>query len=31
MVTKELFWEDKFHAANGKTQASNQGALLFFL
>jgi hypothetical protein len=27
----ELFWEEKFHAANGKAQASTQGALLFFL
>jgi hypothetical protein len=28
---KELFWEEKFHAANGKAQACTQGALLFFL
>jgi hypothetical protein len=27
----ELFWEEKFHAANGKAQACNQGALFFFL
>jgi len=26
----ELFWEEKFHAANGKAQACNQGALGFF-
>ncbi len=26
----KLFWEEKFHAANGKTQACTQGALLFF-
>jgi hypothetical protein len=26
----ELFWEEKFHAANGKAQACTQGALLFF-
>ncbi len=26
----ELFWEEKFHAASGKTQACTQGALLFF-
>jgi hypothetical protein len=25
----EPFWEEKFHAANGKTQASTQGALHF--
>jgi len=24
----ELFWEEKFHAANGKAQAFTQGALL---
>jgi len=24
-----LFWEEKFHAANGKAQACAQGALLF--
>jgi hypothetical protein len=30
MVT-ELFWKDKFHVANGKAQASTQGALPFFL
>jgi len=27
----EDFWEEKFHAANGKAQACTQGALLFFL
>jgi hypothetical protein len=27
----ELFWEGKFHAANGKAQACTQGAFLFFL
>jgi hypothetical protein len=27
----EVFWEEKFHAANGKAQACTQGALLFFL
>ncbi len=27
----QLFWEEKFHAANGKAQACTQGALLFFL
>ncbi len=27
----ELFWEEKFHAPNGKPQACTQGALLFFL
>jgi hypothetical protein len=26
----ELFWEEKFHAANGKAQACTQGALLFY-
>jgi hypothetical protein len=26
----QLFWEEKFHAANGKAQASTQGALFFF-
>jgi len=26
----QLFWEEKFHAANGKAQACTQGALLFF-
>jgi hypothetical protein len=26
-----LSWEEKFHAADGKAQACNQGALLFFL
>jgi len=26
----QLFWEGKFHAANGFTQACTQGALLFF-
>jgi len=26
----ELFWEEKFHAANRKAQACTQGALLFF-
>ncbi len=27
----QVFWEEKFHAANGKAQACTQGALLFFL
>jgi hypothetical protein len=27
----KLFWQEEFHAANGKTQACTQGALLFFL
>jgi len=27
----KLFWEEKFHAANGKTLACTQGALLFLL
>jgi hypothetical protein len=27
----EVFWKEKFHAANGKAQACTQGALLFFL
>jgi hypothetical protein len=27
----ELFWEDKFHAANGKVEACTQGALLYVL
>jgi hypothetical protein len=27
----QVFWEEKFHAANGKAQACIQGALLFFL
>ncbi len=27
----ELFWKEKFHAANGKAQAYTQGALLFSL
>jgi hypothetical protein len=27
----EAFWEEKFHAANGKAQACTQGALLLFL
>jgi hypothetical protein len=27
----KLFWEEKFHAANGKAQACTQGALLFLL
>jgi len=27
----EVFWEEKFHAANGKAQACTQGALVFFL
>jgi hypothetical protein len=27
----ELFWEEKFHAANGKAQACTQGALLVSL
>ncbi len=26
----ELFWEEKFHAANVKAQARSQSALLFF-
>jgi len=26
----EVFWEEKFHAANGKAQACTQGVLLFF-
>jgi hypothetical protein len=26
----EVFWKEKFHAANGKAQACIQGALLFF-
>jgi len=26
-----LSWEEKFHAAHGKAQACNQGALLSFL
>ncbi len=26
----QVFWEEKFHAANGKAQACIQGALLFF-
>ncbi len=26
----KLFWEEKFHAANGKAQACTQGGLLFF-
>ncbi len=26
----EVFWEEKFHAANGKAKACTQGALLFF-
>jgi hypothetical protein len=30
MVMK-LFWEEKFHAANGTAQAHTQGALHFFL
>jgi len=25
----QVFWEEKFHAANGKAQACTQGALLF--
>jgi hypothetical protein len=25
----EVFWEEKFHAANGKAQACTQGALFF--
>ncbi len=28
---EELFWEEKFHAANGKVQACIQNALHFFL
>jgi hypothetical protein len=27
----ELFWEEKFHAANGKAQADTESALHFFL
>jgi hypothetical protein len=27
----ELFWEEKFHAANGKARACTQNALLFIL
>jgi hypothetical protein len=27
----ELFWEEKFHAANGKAQAHIKGALHFLL
>jgi hypothetical protein len=27
----QVFWEVKFHAANGKAQACTQGALPFFL
>jgi hypothetical protein len=27
----QVFWEEKFHAANGKAQACTQGALLSFL
>jgi hypothetical protein len=27
----QVFWEEKFHAANGKAQACTQGALLFSL
>ncbi len=27
----ELFWEEKFHAANGKAQAHTENALHFFL
>jgi hypothetical protein len=27
----ELFWEEKFHAANGKAQACTQGASFFIL
>jgi hypothetical protein len=27
----ELFWEEKFHATNGKAQACIQGALPIFL
>jgi len=26
----EVFWEEKFHAANGKAQVRTQGALFFF-
>jgi hypothetical protein len=26
----KLFWEEEFHAANGKAQVCTQGALLFF-
>jgi hypothetical protein len=27
----KLFWEEKFHAANGKARACTQGALLLIL
>jgi hypothetical protein len=27
----EVFWEEKFHATNGKAQTCTQGALFFFL
>jgi hypothetical protein len=27
----QVFWEEKFHTANGKAQACTQGAFLFFL
>jgi len=27
----EVFWKEKFHAANGKTQTYTQGTLFFFL
>jgi hypothetical protein len=27
----KLFWEEKFHAVNGKAQAHTEGALHFFL
>jgi hypothetical protein len=27
----EVFWKEKFHAANGKAQTCTQGALFFFL
>jgi hypothetical protein len=27
----KLFWEEKFHATNGKAQAHTKGALHFFL
>ncbi len=27
----QVFWEEKFHAANGKAQACTQGALFLFL
>ncbi len=30
-IGDQLFWEEKFHATNGKAQACTQGALLFIL